>query len=63
MTLHLIYLALSGTLQVVVGTEFFDTSNYQILRDPKVTNDFTHFAAKCTGEPNLNILLVLSLDV
>ena len=49
---------LFGTLQIVAEQLFFDTSNYQILRDPKVTNNFTHFAAKCRGE--LKVVKVLN---
>ena len=53
--------SLFATLQVVTGITFFgpfrDTSNYKILGDPRVVNNYTYYEAKCRGELNVQMPL------
>ena len=59
----LILSTLFGTIQVVTGTSRtldvittnIDTSNYQIIKDPKIYQNFSYYAEKCRGEVNFKI--------
>ena len=51
----LVFSILLGTVDVIVGAEVFDSSNYKALSDP-MEEHYAYYAAKCTGELQFKVL-------